>query len=69
MDMGTHESLLDAHHFVQTIQKRQGLEIACLEEIALRNGWIDMAQVESLASSGQGNYLRDVLRRPGGITP
>jgi glucose-1-phosphate thymidylyltransferase len=66
LDTGTHDSLLDASQFVQTIEKRQGLKIACPEEIALRMGFIDAAQLERLAQpllkSGYGQYLMQVLR-------
>lgn len=65
LDMGTHDSLLEAGHFVQTIEKRQGLKIACLEEIAWRNGWIDAAAIRSKAermrSSGYGDYLLELV--------
>jgi glucose-1-phosphate thymidylyltransferase len=66
LDTGTHESLIEASLFVQTLEKRQGLKIACPEEIAYRMGWIDAAQVEALAAplvkSGYGQYLLEVLR-------
>jgi glucose-1-phosphate thymidylyltransferase len=62
LDTGTHESLLEASHFIQTLEKRQGLKVACLEEIAWRNGWISAAQLAALAqpmgNSSYGNYLR-----------
>ena len=65
LDTGTHESLLEAAHFIQTIEKRQGLKIACPEEIAYRLGYIDAAQLEALAQplakNGYGRYLLDVL--------
>ncbi len=65
LDTGTHESMLDASKFVQTIEERQGLKIACPEEIAYRVGFIDAAQLERLAAplikSGYGNYLMQVL--------
>jgi len=65
LDTGTHESLLDASHFIQTIERRQGLKIACPEEIAYREGFIDAAQLEKLAvpllKSGYGDYLMQVL--------
>jgi glucose-1-phosphate thymidylyltransferase len=65
LDTGTHESLLDAGLFIQTIEKRQGLKIACLEEIAWRAGWIDdeaLARLAvPLAKSGYGRYLQRVL--------
>ena len=61
LDTGTHESLLQASNFVQTIEERQGLKIACLEEIAFRSGWIDAAQLrrlgEEMAKNGYGQYL------------
>ncbi len=66
LDTGTHESLLDAGQFIATLEQRQGLKIACLEEIAWRNGWIDAAQVERLAQplakNGYGQYLLRLLR-------
>ena len=65
LDTGTHESLLDASQFIETIERRQGLKIACLEEIAYRNGYIDARQLEALArplaKSGYGEYLMRVL--------
>lgn len=64
LDTGTHESLLEAGQFVYTLEKRQGLKIACPEEIAWRNGWIDADQVEALArpleKSGYGQYLLEL---------
>jgi len=61
LDTGTHDSLLDAGHFVQTIEHRQGLKIACLEEIAWRNGWLTNQDIEHIAKplvkSGYGQYL------------
>lgn len=66
LDTGTHESLLEAAMFVETIEKRQGYKIACLEEIAWRNGWLTNADVEHasrcLAKNGYGQYLADLLR-------
>jgi glucose-1-phosphate thymidylyltransferase len=66
LDTGTHESLLEAAHFIETIERRQGLKIACPEEIAYRMGYIDAAQVERLAQpmrkNAYGQYLLEVLR-------
>ena len=66
LDTGTHESLMQASTFIQTIEQRQGLKIACIEEIAFRMGFIDAARVERLADSmknnGYGRYLLDMLR-------
>lgn len=66
LDTGTHDSLLEAGHFVQTIEQRQGLKVACLEEIAFRNKWIDetvlLRQAESLAKTSYGAYLKKVLQ-------
>ena len=66
LDTGTHESLLEAAHFIETIERRQGLKIACPEEIAFRMGYIDAAQLERLAEpmkkNAYGRYLLDVLR-------
>ncbi|GAC05241.1 MAG: glucose-1-phosphate thymidylyltransferase [Alteromonadaceae bacterium] len=64
LDTGTHDSLLDAGQFVQTVEHRQGLKVACLEEIAYRNKWISkeqlVAQGNSLAKTGYGQYLLNV---------
>jgi glucose-1-phosphate thymidylyltransferase len=68
LDTGTHDSLLEASAFVQTIEKRQGLKVACPEEIAYRAGFIDAGQLETLAAglrNGYGEYLREILRNPG----
>ncbi|WP_171961910.1 glucose-1-phosphate thymidylyltransferase RfbA [Bordetella trematum] len=68
LDTGTHEALLEAGHFVSTIEQRQGLKIACLEEIAYHAGWIDAAQVARqaarLAQTGYGQYLLQLLQEP-----
>lgn len=65
LDTGTHDSLLDASHFVETIEKRQGYKIACLEEIAWRNGWFTSEQVRELvrpvAKNGYGQYLLELI--------
>ncbi|MDE2424264.1 MAG: glucose-1-phosphate thymidylyltransferase RfbA [Betaproteobacteria bacterium] len=66
LDTGTHESLLEASQYIQTIEKRQGLKIACPEEIAYRKGLISAEQLETMASSmsknGYGQYLHRVLK-------
>lgn len=66
LDTGTHESMLEASQFISTIESRQGLKVACPEEIAWRNGWIDDAQLERmavlLAKSGYGKYLQGLLK-------
>ncbi|WP_142804879.1 glucose-1-phosphate thymidylyltransferase RfbA [Tepidiphilus sp. J10] len=66
-DTGTHDSLLEAGQFIATIERRQGLKIACLEEIAWMQGWIDDAgllrQAERLGKSGYGRYLRQLLEQ------
>jgi glucose-1-phosphate thymidylyltransferase len=65
LDTGTHDSLLEASAFVQTIEKRQGLKVACPEEIAYRAGFIDAGELETLAASlrnDYGEYLREILR-------
>ncbi len=65
LDTGTHDSLLDAGQFIATIEKRQGLKVACPEEIAFRQHWIDAAQLERLAEpmkkNGYGQYLLRLL--------
>jgi len=65
LDTGTHESLMEASQFIATIEKRQGLKVACPEEIAYRSGWIDGAQLEALAEplrkGGYGQYLLGLL--------
>ncbi len=66
LDTGTHEALLAASMFIETIEKRQGLKVACPEEVAFQMGWIDAAKVEALAAAIGNNpyarYLRDMLR-------
>jgi glucose-1-phosphate thymidylyltransferase len=66
LDTGTHESLLEASQYIETIERRQGLKIACPEEIAYRSGYIDAAQLErlgrALAKNGYGQYLLGLLR-------
>jgi glucose-1-phosphate thymidylyltransferase len=66
LDTGTHESLLEAAHFIETIERRQGLKIACPEEIAFRMGYIDAPQLERLAQpmrkNSYGQYLLEVLK-------
>ncbi len=70
LDTGTHESLLEAGQFVQVLEHRQGVRIACLEEIALRMGFIDAdachALGQSMAKSGYGQYVMDIARAVGG---
>jgi glucose-1-phosphate thymidylyltransferase len=70
LDTGTHESLLAAAHFIQVVEQRQGLKIACPEEIAFRMGYIDDRQLAQLAAplikNGYGQYLLEVLRQEEG---
>jgi len=65
LDTGTHDSLLEASHFVQTIEKRQGLKVACLEEIAFNLQWISEQQLaeqaNALKKTGYGQYLQKIL--------
>ena len=71
LDTGTHDSLMEASHFVQTIETRQGLKVACLEEIAFRQGWLSAEQLarqaEALSKTGYGQYLQRLLME--GATP
>ena len=66
LDTGTHDSLLEAASFIATLQKRQGLQVACPEEIAFRQGWINAEQLEALANplekNGYGQYLLSLLK-------
>ncbi len=66
LDTGTHDSLMEAGQFVQTIERRQGLKIACLEEIGYRNGWLSAGQLaiqaQKLEKTGYGQYLLRVLK-------
>ena len=68
LDTGTHDSLLEASMFIHTIEQRQGLKVACLEEIAYRQGYIDAEQLQKLATklgkSSYGQYLKRVLEDP-----
>jgi glucose-1-phosphate thymidylyltransferase len=70
LDTGTHESLLEAAEFVHLLERRQGLKIACLEEIALRQGWIDRSRIEAeiarLGASSYAAYLKSLLTETGG---
>jgi len=69
LDMGTHESLLQAANFIEVVESRQGLKIACVEEVAYRMGYIDAAQLERLAQpllkNSYGEYLMKVLHQEG----
>ncbi|WXF88261.1 glucose-1-phosphate thymidylyltransferase RfbA [Pseudomonas syringae pv. atrofaciens] len=66
LDTGTHDSLLEAGQYIATLERRQGLKVACPEEICYRAGWIDGAQLEKLAQplikNGYGQYLKNVLK-------
>ena len=66
LDTGTHDSLMEAGQFIATLEKRQGLKVACPEEIAYRRGWIDAAQLERLAEpmlkNGYGVYIKNIVK-------
>ena len=68
LDTGTHDSLIEAGQFVQTLEKRQGLKLCCPEELCWRQGWISNAELTALAKplakSGYGRYLLDLLEQP-----
>lgn len=69
LDTGTHESLIEASHFVQTIELMQGYKIACLEEIAFFNGWLLLEEVaksaELMGNNSYGNYLKEIVKENG----
>ena len=71
LDTGTHESLFDASRFVEVIESRQGVQIACLEEIAWRKGWLSdeelLALAEPMQSSAYGRYMVELVSRKGGV--
>jgi glucose-1-phosphate thymidylyltransferase len=71
LDTGTHETLLQAANFIETIEERQGLKVACVEEIAFRMGYIDAGQLETLArpllKNGYGQYLLDIIKYEGAL--
>ena len=68
LDTGTHDSLIEAGQFVQTLEKRQGLKLCCPEELAWREGWLRdeelIALAKPLAKSGYGRYLLDLIEHP-----
>ncbi len=67
LDTGTHESLIEAANYIETIENRQGLKVCCPEEIAYLNGWIDAEQVlrlaAPLAKTGYGQYLQQLVEQ------
>jgi glucose-1-phosphate thymidylyltransferase len=71
LDTGTHESLMQASNFMETIEQRQGLKVCCPEEVAWEQGWISSEQVrvlgESMANNGYGRYLLELVTR--GVQP
>jgi glucose-1-phosphate thymidylyltransferase len=72
LDTGTHDSLMEAGHYVQTIETRQGLKVACLEEIAYRNGWLSAEQLQqqaqALNKTGYGQYLFRLLNESDNVS-
>ena len=66
LDTGTHESLLEASHFIETIEKRQGYKVACLEEIAFNNGWLNAADLQrmgqAMKKNSYGSYLLELAQ-------
>ena len=66
LDTGTHDSMLEASTYIATIERRQGLKIACPEEVAYRSGWISRSELEALAQplikGGYGDYLMNILK-------
>jgi glucose-1-phosphate thymidylyltransferase len=70
LDTGTHESLLQAANFIQAVQERQGLKVACPEEIGWRNGWISdeqlLAHADTMQKNRYGQYLRQIVEEEGG---
>jgi glucose-1-phosphate thymidylyltransferase len=71
LDTGTHDSLVEASNYIETIENRQGLKVCCPEEIAFHNGWIDVAQLRTLAKplakNGYGRYLLQIAEH--GVVP
>ena len=67
LDTGTHDSLLEASSFVQTIEKRQGFKIACLEEISYNNGWLSISELSKLSlnyrNTSYGDYLASLIKK------
>ena len=63
LDTGTHESLSEASTFIEVIEKRQGLKVACIEEVAYNNGWIDRAQLLAIAQTMKNNQYGQYLLR------
>jgi len=67
LDTGTHESMMDASNFIQTVEKRQGLKIACLEEIAFNKKWINKKNLQKLSekygNNNYGKYLESIIKK------